>query len=81
MRIAFTMDDLPVYPHLGLPEGYTPASVAESIIEGLDRHKVGGVYAFANSWPLDVDSQTRKYSTTGPLQVTSLAITHIAIRC
>ena len=35
MRIAFTMDDLPVYPHLALPEDYTPASVAESIIEGL----------------------------------------------
>ena len=58
MRIAFTMDDLPVYPHLGLPQGYTPASVAESIIEGLGRHKAGGVYAFANSWPLDVDPQT-----------------------
>ncbi len=60
MRIAFTMDDLPVYPHLALPEGYTPASVADRIIAGLDRHKVEGVYAFANSWPLDVDPQTEK---------------------
>ncbi len=60
MRIAFTMDDLPVYPHLALPEGYTPTSVADSIIEGLDRHKLEGVYAFANSWPLDVNPQTEK---------------------
>jgi hypothetical protein len=37
MQIAFTMDDLPMYPHLSLPEGYTPALVAKSIIEGLDR--------------------------------------------
>jgi len=58
MRIAFTMDDLPIYPHRALPHGYTPASVAESVVKAFGRHKVNGVYAFANSWPLDVDPET-----------------------
>ena len=60
MRIAFTTDDLPIYPHLALPEGYSPASVANKIIRALDRHKIAGVYTFANSWPLDVDPETAR---------------------
>jgi hypothetical protein len=38
VRIAFTMDDLPVYPHLALPDGYTPALVADSVLKAFDRH-------------------------------------------
>ncbi len=55
MRMAFTLDDLPVFPHLGLPDGYTPRSVAAEIIAALERNEVSGVFALANSWPLDVD--------------------------
>jgi peptidoglycan-N-acetylglucosamine deacetylase len=58
MRIALTLDDLPVYPHLSLAPGHTPASVAERVLEALARNEVGGVFAFSNSWPLDVDHAT-----------------------
>lgn len=58
MRIAFTMDDLPIFPHLELPDGYSPASVANGVMKGLERNNIDGVYAFANSWPLDVDPDT-----------------------
>jgi hypothetical protein len=56
MRMAFSLDDLPVFPHMSLPDGDTPQSVAARIIEAFDRHGVSGVFALANSWPLDVDS-------------------------
>lgn len=56
MRIALTLDDLPVYPHLALAPGHTPASVVDRMIEALARNRIGGVFAFANSWPLDVDA-------------------------
>jgi peptidoglycan/xylan/chitin deacetylase (PgdA/CDA1 family) len=55
MRMAFTLDDLPVFPHMALPDGQTPYSVATRIIEALERNGVSGVFALANSWPLDVD--------------------------
>jgi hypothetical protein len=55
MRMAFTMDDLPVYPHLALPEDETPFGVAAKIMKALDRHGLSGVFCMANSWPLDVD--------------------------
>jgi hypothetical protein len=55
MRMAFTVDDLPIFPHLALPEGQTPQSVATKIIEALGRHGLTGVFAMANSWPIDVD--------------------------
>jgi hypothetical protein len=55
MKLAFTIDDLPMFPHMALPEGHTPASVATRIIEGLERAGVGGVFALCNSWPLDSD--------------------------
>ncbi len=57
MRMAFTLDDLPVYPHLALPDGHTPHSVAALIMASLARNGVSGVFALANSWPLDVDPQ------------------------
>ncbi len=56
MRMAFTIDDLPLYPHLALPAGYTPQSVATKILKSLDRNGLVGVFALANSWPLDVDA-------------------------
>ncbi len=55
MRMAFTVDDLPIYPHLALREGHTPHAVATRIIEALERNGLSGVFAMANSWPLDVD--------------------------
>jgi peptidoglycan/xylan/chitin deacetylase (PgdA/CDA1 family) len=57
MRMAFTLDDLPVYPHMALPDGHTPQSVAAQIIDSLDRNGVSGVFALANSWALDVDQE------------------------
>lgn len=55
MRMAFTIDDLPVYPHLAYPDTHSPKSVAAAMMEALDRHGITGVFAMANSWPLDVD--------------------------
>lgn len=55
MRMAFTLDDLPVFPHMPLPEGYTPYSIAADILDAMARNGVSGVFALANSWPLDVD--------------------------
>lgn len=57
MRMAFRLDDLPVFPHMPLPDGFTPHSVATRIIDSLGRNQVAGVFALANSWPLDVDPQ------------------------
>lgn len=56
MRMALTLDDLPVYPHLALAPGHTPASVTDRTLDALARNEVNGVFAFANSWPLDVDA-------------------------
>ena len=52
MKAAFTLDDLPLWPHGPMPESYTPAGIADSIVAALDRHGIGGVYAFSNSWAL-----------------------------
>jgi hypothetical protein len=38
VRLAFTLDDLPVFPHMPLPDGDTPQSVAARIIDSLDRN-------------------------------------------
>lgn len=52
MKMAFTLDDLPLWPMSYPPAGYTVAGMVEAIIMALDRHGIRGVYAFANSWPL-----------------------------
>jgi peptidoglycan/xylan/chitin deacetylase (PgdA/CDA1 family) len=52
MRIAFTMDDLPLWPMSYPPLGYTAEGIVRSIREALNRHAIPGVYAFSNSWPL-----------------------------
>ncbi len=64
MRIAFTLDDLPVYPHLALAPGHTPPSVADKIIEAFARNEVNGVFAYSNSWPLDVDTEAAEIFDT-----------------
>ena len=52
MKLAFTIDDLPLWPNSYPPEGYTAAGIVEPIVEALDRHGIRGVYAFSNSWAL-----------------------------
>jgi hypothetical protein len=52
MKVAFTIDDLPLWPNSYPPEGYTAGGIIDSVIEALDRHGLKGVYAFSNSWPL-----------------------------
>ena len=53
LKIAFTLDDLPLWPMSWPPAGYTPQGIARAIREALGQHGIAGVYAFANSWPLD----------------------------
>ncbi len=52
MKAAFTLDDLPLWPHSAYPDGYTAESIADALIEALDRNGIKGVYAFSNSWAL-----------------------------
>lgn len=52
MKVAFTIDDLPKWPHAEYPRGYTANSIAERLIDALERNGMTGVYAFANSAPL-----------------------------
>ncbi len=52
MQVAFTLDDLPLWPMSYPPDGYTVAGIIDAIIAALDHHKIKGVYAFANSWAL-----------------------------
>jgi hypothetical protein len=49
MEAAFTLDDLPHWPHAAYPKGYTAESVADALIDGLAANGVPGVYAFCNS--------------------------------
>lgn len=53
MKIAFTMDDLPLWPQSYPPAGYTAAGIVRSIQDALAKNDVEGVYAFCNSWPLE----------------------------
>lgn len=53
MKIAFTMDDLPLWPMSYPPEGYTAAGIVQAITQALAVHGIEGVYAFSNSWPLE----------------------------
>ncbi|WP_323772194.1 polysaccharide deacetylase family protein [Antarctobacter sp.] len=53
MMIAFTMDDLPLWPQSYPPVGYTAAGIVDAIRAALADHRITGVYAFCNSWPLD----------------------------
>lgn len=44
MCIALTIGNLPIYPHLALPDGYTPALVADSVVSAQECHEVSGAY-------------------------------------
>jgi peptidoglycan/xylan/chitin deacetylase (PgdA/CDA1 family) len=53
MKIAFTIDDLPLWPMSYPPAGYTAEGIVRAIRDALREHDIHGVYAFCNSWPLD----------------------------
>lgn len=53
MKVAFTMDDLPLWPQSYPPEGYTAAGIVEAITAALANNGIEGVYAFSNSWALE----------------------------
>ena len=52
MRIAFTMDDLPLWPQSYPPPGYSVEGIVKSIRQALRENMITGVYSFSNSWPL-----------------------------
>lgn len=52
MRIAFTMDDLPLWPQSFPPPGYSVEGIVKSIRQALRENMITGVYSFSNSWPL-----------------------------
>ncbi len=52
MEAAFTLDDLPVWPHAAYPDGYSADGIADALIVALEQNQVPGAYAFANSWAL-----------------------------
>lgn len=52
MKIAFTMDDLPLWPQSYPPPGFTAQGIVRSIQNALAEHAISGVYSFSNSWPL-----------------------------
>ena len=54
-KIALTIDDLPQWPHNPYPSGYTADSITDDIIASLDKHGVGGIFAFSNSQSLVED--------------------------
>ncbi len=53
MKIAFTVDDLPLWPQSYPPAGYTAEGIVKSIRLALRENGIEGVYSFSNSWPLD----------------------------
>ena len=52
MRIAVTIDDLPLWPKSYPPAGYTAEGIVASIRSALKENGISSVYAFSNSWPL-----------------------------
>lgn len=53
MRIAFTIDDLPLWPQSYPPAGYTSEGIVSAIRDALKENGITGVYAFSNSWSLE----------------------------
>lgn len=53
MKIAFTMDDLPLWPQSYPPPGHSPEGIVAAIRRALADNDIPGVYAFCNSWPLE----------------------------
>ena len=52
MRVAFTLDDIPLWPRSHPPDGFTVASIMRKISEALAHNGVYDVYGFGNSWSL-----------------------------
>jgi len=52
MKVAFTMDDLPLWPMSWPPKGYTPEGIVADIRAAPHQHAITGVYSFSNGWPL-----------------------------
>jgi len=52
MRVAFTLDDIPLWPRSHPPDGYNVASIMQKISDALVRHGIRNVYGFGNSWSL-----------------------------
>jgi hypothetical protein len=52
MRVAFTIDDIPLWPRSHPPGGYSVASIMQMISRALARNGIRGVYGFGNSWSL-----------------------------
>jgi hypothetical protein len=52
MRVAFTLDDIPLWPRSHPPDGYSVASIIQKISDALVRNCIRDVYGFGNSWSL-----------------------------
>lgn len=52
MRVAFTLDDIPLWPRSHPPDGYSVASIMQKISDALVRNGIRDVYGFGNSWSL-----------------------------
>ena len=52
MRVALTLDDLPLWRDSYPPEGYTAGSIMRSISSALSANGIPGVYGFSNSWAI-----------------------------
>jgi peptidoglycan-N-acetylglucosamine deacetylase len=52
MRVAFTLDDIPLWPRSHPPDGYSAASIMRKISDALVRSGICHVYGFGNSWSL-----------------------------
>ena len=52
MRVAFTLDDIPLWPRSHPPDCYSVASIMQKISDALVRNGIHDVYDFGNSWSL-----------------------------
>jgi hypothetical protein len=52
MRVAFTLNDIPLWPRSHPPDGYRVASIMQKISDALVRNGIRDVYGFGNSWSL-----------------------------
>ena len=52
MRVAFTLDDIPMWPRSYPPEWTSTGQIMEEISVALVRHGIRQVYGFANSWSI-----------------------------
>ena len=60
MKAAFTLDDLPMWPHGDYPDGYSAEGIADALMAALDANGMAGTFAFANSWSLADRPETAK---------------------